>query len=107
MGIEVFDAQHTSRTERSATMYPLGKDYLLGEHGNKVLILHLARVLLFFGSAFQIQERVEHHLACSETEEKLSFLVLDLALVEDSEISGIKVLHVIVHELADEHGFTV
>ena len=38
---------------------------------------------------------------------RLEFLVLDLTEVEDSEISGIKVLHFIVHELAESHGFGV
>ena len=70
--------------------------------------MHLAKGLLFFGSAFQIQERVEHHLAdCTAKNEKFRFLVLDLAQTEDSEVSGIKVLHFIVHELAETHGFNV
>ena len=38
---------------------------------------------------------------------RLEFLVLDLTEVEDSEISGIKVLHFIAHELAESHGFGV
>eukprot|EP00929_Paragymnodinium_shiwhaense_P078914 TRINITY_DN40957_c0_g1_i1.p1 TRINITY_DN40957_c0_g1~~TRINITY_DN40957_c0_g1_i1.p1 ORF type:complete len:821 (-),score=97.35 TRINITY_DN40957_c0_g1_i1:29-2491(-) len=106
--IEVLDAVHTSRTERSATLYASGKDPILEAFGDRVMIMHLARGLLFFGTAFQIQERIEHRVASTKPEDhKLLFLVLDMAEVGDSEVSGIKVLHFIVHELAEEHGFSV
>ena len=41
--IRVFDAEHTSRTERSSTLNALGRDAVLEADGEKVLILHLAR----------------------------------------------------------------
>eukprot|EP00928_Gymnodinium_smaydae_P056188 TRINITY_DN3960_c0_g4_i1.p1 TRINITY_DN3960_c0_g4~~TRINITY_DN3960_c0_g4_i1.p1 ORF type:complete len:829 (+),score=61.69 TRINITY_DN3960_c0_g4_i1:131-2617(+) len=103
--IKVLEETHTSRTERSTTLYPLVTDAFLEDHGDAAMILHLAKGLLFFGSAFQIQERVEHHL--STCKEPLRYLVLDLTQIEDTEVSGIKELHYIVDELAETHNFVV
>merc|ERR1719453_745047 len=86
---EVIAQEATSRTERSPMLYPMGDGSVLEEHGNSSLILHLSRGLLFFGSAFQIQERVEERI---KEGPPLLFLVLDCQQIQEVEVTGAKVL---------------
>jgi len=72
------------------------------------MIIHVSKVILFFGSAHQIQERVESRLLRMEEPEcePLTYLVLNLQNVLDAEISGVKTLYAIL-DIAKQHNVQV